>query len=630
MNDPVLEALKKMDAEQSAKHEQTSHEDATLLALQKLDAQEAAAAKRRRQEALAGGSGPLPKPPGIARQFADDVGGFFKAIPTGFNDAFSMGAIPRAVEKAQGYPAGTYQRQMDENPAGANTGKLLGTAASFATGPGKLIASGVGRLAAPLAAKAPGLASLFQAAAPAGAYSATDAAARGGSADDVLSAGVAGAALGTAVPAALGTAGAIGRKLFGASKQPLVPAAPVAEEVAAQEAPAATPAASAVAPVAVAEQAAPKSVADASVARSMIRKSQQLLNDSVKGAAIKGTDKLQRASGQGGLTNEDIIGAGEDMSSGGARIVASTAEELGLGKDLLGSVPKFTREVLKQRKEVGRKLGELVEDGKLPTPGVRPEAVWDSLAAAQAREAPGTPAYEAFASEMKTILNDYAPRGTIPLWQLKKLAKSFADKGYATEGRSYLAPRESAAIARNLNRAVLDPLHEEINRVLVETPHLGSPTEYAALRNQYTKLSGLADIATAARPKAYLGRPGLIETIKEMGEAAKEHAVEGGAMGTILGAGAVAHQGKLATLIAGATAAKPVLAAADTQIAKLVMMARQGWPAHAYQQAAEGMGIDGATAATIWKNYAAPALSPGFARITSEATPASTVRGNPQ
>ena len=628
MNDPVFEALKKMDAEQSAKHEQASHEDATLIALQKLDAQEAAATERRRQEALAGGSGPLSAPPGIARQFADDVGGFFKAIPTGFNDAYSMGAIPRAAERAQGYPAGTYQRQMDENPAGANTGKLLGTAASFVTGPGKLIASGVGKLAAPLAAKAPGLASLFQAAAPAGTYSAADAAARGGSTADVVNAGMAGATLGAAVPAAIGTAGSVGRKLFGASKQPLVQAAPAAEEVAAQEAPASV--ASEAAPIAPAEQAASKSMADASVARSMIRKSQQLLNDSVKGAAIKGTDKLQRAAGQGGIANEDIIGSGEDMSSGGARIVASTAEELGLGKDLLGSVPKFTREVLKQRKEVGQKLGRLVDEGTLPTPGVSPEKVWDSLAAAQAKEAPGTAAYEAYASEMKTILNDYAPKGAIPLWQLKKLAKSFADKGYATEGRSYLSPRESASIARGLNRAVLEPLHEEINRVLVENPHLGSPAEYAALRNQYTKLSGLVDIATAARPKAYLGRPGLIETIKEMGKAAKEHAAEGGVMGTILGAGAVAHQEKLATLIAGATAAKPVLAAADTQIAKLVMMARQGWPAHAYQQAAASMGIDGATAATVWRNYAAPALSPGFAKITNEAMPAAYGRGSQQ
>jgi len=541
---------------------------------------------------------PIPAP-SLAHEFAQSAkevgeGGVksLEAIPVAAGDAFTGGLLPRAEEAVGLVPKGWNQRVMDEGGAGALVGQMAGLGASALAGPLRGVGAGVDVMASQLA-RSPLQQALLRNAGPAAIYSGADTAVRGGSIEDVgRNAGAAGLA-GLAFPAA----GAAVRKFQGARAE-----SPVLD-ISAQT----TNLPEHVDPVAATTPPA-QSESSKTVTRSLERKAQQLLDDSVKGAAIKGTNKLERNQlipGAEGITTE-----GDELeASGGARAVAAAAQRQGLDRDLLGTVPKFTRALLEKRKAVGEEIGKFTAEGVLPTDGVRLIDVLRSLQESKNKTAPDTPEFDALTARMQSIVKAYKPDDVpayavkIPLWQMQGLSQAAAKQGYGTEGRTFVDPKEPARIAREVHRALRNPLYDEINNTLLAHPELGSPEKFAALRQKYTDLSGLADIAISARPKAYLGRPGLIESVQELGKGIADHKFASGGAASAYGAGYAMGGHGLATAMAVPIAAKPILQHLDNKLAQLVLSARRGLPPSDYSAMADKLGVDPAMAAKVWRTF---------------------------
>jgi hypothetical protein len=589
-----------------------------------------------------GDSGLLPEPEpfswggaarAVGRQFINEA----KAIPAGINDAFSMGMIP-AVQESEGgsLPPGTYQRTMDEGPVGATIGRTIGIGLSGGAGIAKPMGEGAAAIANAVRRSggfnSPQVEKILASGLSGGAYSAADATVRGGTPEQVLDAGMTGGLMGASVPAAGAAAGAVGKKLFSRQPGPLVtPPTEVTPETIGivKEAPAAP---------------APYSVADKVQAKAMTSKAQDLLNSAVRRNAIKGTNKLgiverqlneaeaAKAADAAKLRESGLpieLQGEEGGVSPAAKSVAAAAERAGLEKELLGSIPEFARKVLIKRNQVGQKIGQYTgaiegEGGQmvdaLPTPGVRMDALFKSLEKERRKSAPTTQRYKAITAEMDKLQEAYGDSNVqknmphIPIWKVHDMAQDAAMKGYGVTPISSFDLKESQKIAQAINRAYREPMYDEINRVLVRNPSYGSPEAFAKLRQEYTNLSGLADIAMSARPQAYLGRPGLIESVKELGEKVKEHKLESGMIPSAAGIG-YAMGGKTGAMLATALpAARPVANAVNTSLAKLIVAARGGATATAFNNLSSDLGINSGLAERIWQMYGAPAVGVTSAR----------------
>jgi hypothetical protein len=642
-NDPLAVALAQLkDQHAHVSADGVDHVSRADALIAKFEAEEKAASDAARKPAQMppaarpGDSGLLPEPEpfswgGAARAVGQQFVNEAKAIPAGINDAFSMGMIP-AVQESEGgsLPPGTYQRTMDEGPIGATIGRTIGIGLSGGAGIAKPIGEGAQALASGLrrsgAYASPQVEKVIAPAMSAGAYSAADATVRGGTPDQVIDAGLTGAAMGASVPAVGAMSGAVGRKLFSRQPGPLVtpPMEVTPETIGIVKEPITAPV--------------PYSVADKVQAKAMTSKAQDLLNSAVRRNAIKGTNKLgiverqlseaeaAKASDAAKLRESGMpieIQGEEGGVSPAAKSVAAAAERAGLEKELLGPIPEFARKVLIKRNQIGEKIGQYTgaiegEGGQmvdaLPTPGVRMDALLKSLEKERRKSAPTTQRYKAITAEMDKLQESYSDSNVqknmphIPIWKVHDMAQDAAMKGYGVTPISSFDLKESQKIARDINRAYREPMYDEINRTLVRNPSYGSPESFAKLRQEYTNLSGLADIAMSARPQAYLGRPGLIESVKELGEKIKEHKIESGAIPTAAGIG-YAMGGKTGAMLATALpAARPVANAVNTGLAKIIIAAREGATATAFNNLSSDLGINSGIAERIWRMYGAPAV----------------------
>lgn len=569
-NDPLAQALARLKAEGSNAAGGVDHVSRADALIAKLEADEKAAAEAARKPAQMpaaarpGDSGLLPEPEpfswgGAARAVGQQFVNEAKAIPAAFNDAFSMGAIPR-IQEAQGgsLPPGSYRQAMDAGPVGTAIGHAAGIALSggvglakpFAQG-GQMLASGLrraGAFASPVTERA------VASGVAAGGYGAADAAVRGGTPEQVFDAGMTAGMIGAAIPVAAKGASVAAEK---ASK-----------------------------------------LADKSVAAAEEHGMGRVIDQATGGKVDKAATQLEKGV---------AVDAALDSESAGKEAILAAARKHGLGKELVGqSVPKFAKAIETRREAAGKKVGEYVEKAQQLTPGVRLDAVVDSLENAKSQHSLVSPEYDAINQKIAAFKQAYGgtnvvagvPR--IPLWEVQDAAGKLADQGYAGVGQAFNDPTASKRLGRQMAKALREPLYDEINRVALRNPSsVGTPEGFAKARADFSELSALADIAEAARPKSTTGKVGLFGRMD-----AWEHikrAAEGSALAGVSHLAGLPHE--MTAGLAMLPYVKPTAQAANVGIAKLINAARAGWPAHLYGTAAESLGVSPEIAGRIWQQF---------------------------
>jgi hypothetical protein len=526
---------------------------------------------------------PIPEPkPSFAGELGTELLNNAKAIPAGFNDAFSAGLIPAIQEAPGGSMApGTYQRTMEAGPVGAAIGQTAGLGLSAGAG----LLKPIGQLAGTVARAVRGAVAVGQlgervigGAIAGGGYAATDAAFRGGNPDQVFDAGMTGAALGGGIPAVAGVAGEVGSS---------------------------------------ANQAATNSVR-----RHEERAAQKLLDEARASAAAKAEKSLTGVEKGAASGAVELPATQEILDEGGVNVpasqkVARAAERQGLTEELTGPIPKFAQKVKSEREAVGKELDRYVAMDKgpkagPPTAGVPVPAVVGSLERLRSQSAPGSEAYKAITSKMESIMADYGEgqsnigaRGvpTIRIWQLHDLAVDASNKGYAS---SALKASEASKLNRQISMALREPLYEEINNVMARNPSYGNPERFAALRTRYRDLSALSEIGEAATLRVSNQKHGLFHKLASMENMVKLAAsASAGGSTHYLSGGNNAMTAMASALPYAPTAVRVT----DTAIAKLINAARSGYPAHMYQAAAEQLGASPELATQIWTQFGAPAAA---------------------
>lgn len=490
-----------------------------------------------------------------------------KAIPAGFNDAFSMGIIPSIQEQTDprmgGVAPGTYQQTMERGPVGAMIGKTAGLVASGGAGLARPLTEGAQTLATGLRAagafNSPTVERAVASGLASGMYGAADTAARGGTAEQAFDAGMEGAALGGAVPIAVKGVG-VAKNLAG-------------------------------------------KVADRSVAAAEEHGMGKVIDQATWGKVDKSASQLERAAG---------VDASLDPETAGKEAILAAAKKHGLGKQLVDqSVPKFAKAIDAKLEAAGKKVGEYVEKAQQLTPGVRLDALEASLESARGQHAVGSQEYKALTAKIAELRADYGETNVvggiprIPLWEVQDMASKIANQGYSGTGAAFNDPTASKKLGRQLAKALRDPLYDEINRVALRNPSsVGTPEGFAKARADFHELSALSDIAEAARPKTTTGKTGLFGRMD-----AWEHikrAAEGSALA------GVSHLAGLPHEITGAVATipyiKPTADAANVGLAKLINAARAGWPANMYNAAAESLNVSPEIAARVWQQFGPPVI----------------------
>ena len=526
---------------------------------------------------------PIPEPkPSLVGELRTELANNAKAIPAGFNDAFSAGAIPAIQEAPGGSMApGTYRRTMEAGPVGTAIGQTAGLGLSAGAG----LLKPIGQIAGTVSRAARGAGAVGQlgeraigGALAGGGYAATDAAFRGGNPDQVFDAGMTGAALGGGIPAAAGVAGEMGSSVNQAATN--------------------------------------------SVKRYEERAAQKLLDEARAGAAAKTEKSLTGVEKGAAAGNIELPAMQEILDEGGVNVpasqkVARAAERQGLTEELTGPIPKFAQKVRSEREAVGKELDRYVgmdKDPKSgpPTAGVPVPAVLESLGRLRSQSARGSEAYKAITSKMESVMADYGEgqsnvgaRGvpTIRIWELHDLAVDASNKGYAS---SALKISETSKLNREISITLREPLYEEINNVMARNPSYGNPERFAALRTRYRDLSALSEIGEAATLRVSNQKHGLFHKLASMENMVKLAAsASAGGSTHYLSGGNNALTAMASALPYAPTAARVT----DTAIAKLVNAARSGYPAHMYQAAAEQLGASPELATQIWTQFGAPAAA---------------------
>ena len=245
--------------------------------------------------------------------------------------------------------------------------------------------------------------------------------------------------------------------------------------------------------------------------RELDRNVDKLLEGVPKAKADKALDRLKRTTGEHidprvaatldddqlrSMALSDIV-----QGAGGREAIKKTVRSEGLN---LGENAQVLPVLVSARKQkVGREIGDTYERVGANTPGVPLGDVTARLERLEKKSGKGTPEANAIASIREDLLETFDDH--IPLTDLWKLQRSYAEKGYSMEGKYFFNPVSRARIGRDVAGEMKSALQGEIKRVTERRSDLGSLDELQEANRRFGALSALEQLAQAKALKA--GKP---------------------------------------------------------------------------------------------------------------------------
>ena len=245
--------------------------------------------------------------------------------------------------------------------------------------------------------------------------------------------------------------------------------------------------------------------------RQLDRQVDELLTGVMKAKKDKALDTLKRNTGEGidknvlaTLSDEEIRSAAlKDIvqEAGGKAAIKKTVAAEGIN---LGENPQVLPAIVNAHKRrVGQEIGNYYDGAGSLTPGAPLSDLAKRLDKLAEDAGRGTTKAHAFDSIRDSLLQEFGETNVIkntgeahiPLTDLWKQQRQYAQSGYSMEGKYFFNPTERAQIGRQVAAEMKDALQTEFKRVSLRNPSVGSLEELQDANQRFGSLSALEQIA---------------------------------------------------------------------------------------------------------------------------------------